>query len=172
MRSLRFLLWVIALGGASVWFIGFAHGFRGFTCVRVSHTCTSQDLRLQGHVVLWLAPLVCIVSLLLLGVSRRSRFRFRTSSRRTVTRRQPLERQSVQLGRPTNSFVRSPSVDGPQDPEPESHPVDFSPRHAAKDHFITLFDRPANTRPRHAAPEPELQWENTDDATGSVKDFS
>jgi hypothetical protein len=172
MRFLRCLLLVIALGAASLWFVGFARGFRGFTCVRVSHTCTSQDLRLQGHVVLWLAPLVCIVSLLLLGVSWHSRFRFQTSSKRAVAQRPPLAQQGVQLERPTRNFVESPSVDGPQNPEPESHPVDFSPRHAAKDQFITVYDRPANTRPRHAAPEPEPHWENSDDATGDVKDFS
>jgi hypothetical protein len=40
----------------------------------------------------------------------------------------------------------------------ERRSVDPSPRHAAKNHFITLYDRPSNARPRHAAPGPEPEW--------------
>ena len=157
MRFLRFLLWLVAIGAAFAWFIGFAHGFRGFTCVRVSHSCNPQDLRFQWHVVLWLAPLMSLVSVWLLNVSRHSRFRFQPSTKRPVAQRQPVPRQGAQLERPA-SLVDDRPVDGPLEPgQPESQPVNPSPRHAAKGHFITLYD-PENARPRHAAPEPEPEW--------------
>lgn len=159
MRFLRFLFWLVAIGAASVWFIGFAHGFRGFTCVRVSHACTPQDLRFQWHVVLWLAPPVCLVSVWILKVSRYSRFRFQTPTRRPVAQRKRLTQEDAQPERPTACRADDCPVDEPRTPvQPESQPADPSPRHAAKNQFITLYDRPSNARPRHAAPEPDPEW--------------
>ena len=90
MRFLRFLLWLVAIGAASLWFIGFANRFQGFACVRVTHTCSSDDLRLQWHVLLWLAPPVCLVSLWLLRTSGRSSARFQRSPARAVSQRQAV----------------------------------------------------------------------------------
>ena len=93
LRYVRFLLWLAAIGAAGVWFIALAHGFTGFFCVQTDHTCTSQDLRVQWHVVLWLAPLVILVSLLLASVFKHYRFRFQQFTKRPVTQRQPLQQQ-------------------------------------------------------------------------------
>ena len=90
MRYLRFLLWLVAIGAAGVWSIALVHGFKGFYCVKTGHTCTSHDLRFQGHVVLWLAPLVFLLSLWLVRASKHYRFRIRQSTQRPVAQGQPL----------------------------------------------------------------------------------
>lgn len=159
MRYLRFLLWLVAIGAAGVWSIALAHGFRSFYCVKTSQTCTSQDLRLQGHVVLWLAPLVFLVSLSLVRVSKHYRFRFRLFTTQPLAQRQPLPQQTALLARPTASRLNDASAYGPQaSNRPASEQGEPSPRHAARDHFITMYDPPVNARPRHAAPEPEPEW--------------
>jgi hypothetical protein len=159
MRFLRFLLWVVAIGAAGVWFIGLLHGFEGYTCVRTSHTCTSQDLRFQGHVVVWLAPLVFVVSLWLVRVSKHYTFRFKQYAERPVAQPQPLRQQFTQPARLTASRDSDGSVSGSRIPdEPGSQQVGSAPRHAARDQFITFYEQPVNARPRHAAPEPEPEW--------------
>jgi hypothetical protein len=159
MRYLRFLLWLVAIGAAGVWSIGLVHGFKGFYCVKTGHTCASQDLRFQGHVVLWLAPLVFFVSLWLVKVSKHYRFRFRQITKRPGAQRQPLRQQTAQPARPPASRLSDGPVYRPRvSNHPVSQQVDPSPRHAARDHFITMYDPPVNARPRHAAPEPEPEW--------------
>lgn len=157
MRFLRYLLWLVAIGAASIWFIGFANRFQGFACVRVTHTCSSNDLRIQWHVMLWLAPLVILVTLWLLKVSSHPGAHSQRSPARAVAQRQPVP-QGVQRKQPA-TLVDGPPVESRQENgQLDSQLADYSPRHAAKDHFITLYDRPANTRPRHAAPEQEPEW--------------
>ena len=160
MRYVRFLLWLIAIGAAGVWFIALTHGFKGFYCVKADHTCTSQDLRLQWHVVLWLAPLVFLVSLLLASVFKHYRFRFQQFTKRPLAQRQPSQHQVAQQGPPTASRPSDGPAHGPRvvPDHPESHDVAPTPRHAARDHFITMYDPHVNGRPRHVAPEPEPEW--------------
>ena len=159
MRYPRMLLWLVAIGAVGVWSIGLVHGFKSFYCVKTGHTCTSQDLRLQGHVVLWLAPLVFLVSLWLVRVSKHYRFRFRQFTKRPVAQRQPLRQPATQLAQPTASRLSDGPVHGPRlSNDPVSQQVEPSPRHAARDHFITMYDPPVNARPRHAAPAPEPEW--------------
>jgi hypothetical protein len=160
MRSLRFLLWLVAIGAIGVWFFALFHGFKGFYCVReAGHTCTSDDLRFQGHVVVWLAPLVCLVSLWLVRVSKHYSFRFRHFTKRPVAQRQPFGQQTAQLARPTADRLNDGPAYGPGvSSHSESQQADPSPRHAARDKFITMYDPPVNARPRHAAPEPEPEW--------------
>jgi hypothetical protein len=160
MRYLRLLLWLVAIGAASCWFIGLAHRFNGFYCLKTDPTCTPQDLRFQGHVVLWLAPLVFFVSLALVRVFKHSGSRFQHSSARPPARRQPL---APQAARPAPPPAATGLSDGPGaaprvSDQPVDPDVDRSPRHAARDHFITFYDQPGNARPRHAAPEPEPEW--------------
>jgi hypothetical protein len=167
MRFVRFLLWLVAIGAAGIWFVGLAHGFKGFTCVKAGHACTTRDLRFQGHVVVWLAPLVFVVSLCLVRVSKHYRFRFQQYSKRPVAQRQPLTQQATQLALPQQATQLVPPTtsrlsDGPTvaprvTDQPESEQVGPTPRHAARDQFITFYE-PANARPRHAAPEPEPEW--------------
>jgi hypothetical protein len=159
MRYLRLLLWLVAIGAATSWFIGLAHGFNGFYCVKTDPTCTSQDLRFQGHVVLWLAPLVFFVCLALEGVFRHSGLRFQHSTPRSVGRQQAMVPQTAQLARPSAPGLSDGPVAGPRvSDQPVNQQVDPAPRHAARDQFITFYDQPINTRPRHAAPEPEPEW--------------
>jgi hypothetical protein len=159
MRYLRFLLWLVAVAAAAIWFLGLAHGFRGFTCVQTGHTCKSHDLRLQGHLVVWLAPLVLIASLWLVRVSKRYEFRFQQYSRRPAEQREPLQQQATQLAPPTAPSLNVDPVSGPQvSDQTADQRVDHSPRHAAKGHFITIHEPFLNSRPRHAAPEPEPEW--------------
>jgi hypothetical protein len=157
MRFLRFLLWLLAIGAASLWFIGFANRFQGFACVRVTHTCSSDDLRLQWHVLLWLAPPICLACLWLLRTSGRSSARFQRSPSRPVAQRQAVP-QGAQFT-PAPMTLDGPPVEPLQSiGQTDGQLVERAPRHAAKDHFITLYDPPANGRPRHAAPEPEPEW--------------
>jgi hypothetical protein len=158
MRFLRFMLWFVAIGAAVVWLIGYVREFRGFTCVELSHTCSnSQDLRFQWHVVLWVAPLVSLVSVGLLMVSRHSRSGLPPGTKRPVAQRQPLVRQVLELEQGASPADDRPG-DGARDPgQPENPPADPAPRHAAKDSFVTLYD-PATSKPRHAAPEPDPEW--------------
>lgn len=159
MRFLRLLLWLVAIGAASCWFIGLAHGFNGFYCLKTDPTCTSQDLRFQGHVVLWVAPVVFFVSLALVRVFKHSGFRIQHSSARSVARQQPLAPQAAQLVRPSAPGISDGPVAAPTVPDEPVNQQDVSaPRHAARDHFITFYDQPVNARPRHAAPEPEPEW--------------
>ena len=159
MRYVRFLLWLVAIGAAGVWLIGLAHGFKGFTCVKTGHACTARDLRFQGHVVVWLAPLVFLVSLWLVRVSKHYRFRFKQYAKRPVAQRQPLPQQGTQLAPPTTSGLSGGPAVGPRvTDQPESERVGSAPRHAARDQFITFYEQPVNARPRHAAPEPEPEW--------------
>ena len=159
MRYLRFLLWLVAIGMAGVWSIGLVHGFKGFYCVKTGHTCTSQDFRFQGHVVLWFAPLVFLASLSLVRVSKHYRFRFRQFTKRPVAQRQPLRQQTTDVARPPASR----SSDGPVyglriSNHPMSLQADPTPRHAARDKLSHDDDPPVNVRPRHVAPEPEPEW--------------
>jgi hypothetical protein len=160
MRYLRFLLWLVAIGAAGVWSIALLHGFKGFYCVqKAGHTCTSHDLRFQGHVVVWLAPLVFLVSLWLVRVSKHYRFRVRQFTKRPVAQGQPFRQQTAQLAPPTADRLSDGPASGPPVPNnPVSQQPDPSPRHAARDTFITTYDPPVNARPRHAAPEPEPEW--------------
>jgi hypothetical protein len=161
MRLVRFLLWLVAIGAVVVWSNALVHGFKGYYCVRTAgHTCTSDDLRFQGHVVVWLAPLVFLVSLWLVRVSKHYRFRFRQFSKRPVAQQQqPFGQQTAQLARPTAPRLNDGPANGPGvSNHPEGQQADPAPRHAAKDTFITMYDPPVNARPRHAAPEPEPEW--------------
>jgi len=160
MRYMRFVLWLVAIGAAGIWFIALTHGFKGFYCVTTDHTCTSQDLRLQWHVVLWLAPMVLLVSLLLVRVSKHYRIRYQQFIKRPVAQRPPLQQQVAQQAQPIASRLSDGPARGPRvvPDQLESHQVGPSPRHAARDHFITMYDPPVNGRPRHAAPEPEPEW--------------
>lgn len=159
MRFLRFLLWLVAIGAAGVWLFGLAHGFKGFTCIQTGHTCKAHDPRLQGHLMVWLAPLVFLASIGLMRVSKHYSFRFQQFAKRPAAQRQPLLQQAAQLAPPTASRLSDGPGSGPQvSDQPASQHVDRPPRHAAKDQFITLYDQPFNSRPRHAAPEPEPEW--------------
>ena len=160
MRCLRFLLWLVAIGAAGVWSIALVQGFKGFYCVRkAGHACTSHDLRVQGHVVVWLAPLVFLVSLWLVRVSKHYRFRFQQFTRRPGAQRQPFWQQTAQLARPTaDRLSHGPAYGSGVSNHPESQQADPSPRHAARDKFITMYDPPVNAKPRHAAPGPEPEW--------------
>jgi hypothetical protein len=160
MRYLRFLLWLVAAGAAGVWSIALVHGFKGFYCVkRAGNTCTSHDIRFQWHVVLWLAPLVFLVSLWLVRVSKRYRFRVRQVTKRQVAQGQSLRQQTAQLALPTANRLSDDPAYGPRvSDNPVSQQADPSPRHAARDKFITTYDPSVNARARHAAPEPEPEW--------------
>lgn len=160
MRYLRLLLWLVAIGAASCWFIGLAHRFNGFYCLKTDPTCTSQDLRFQGHVVLWLAPLVFFICLALVSVFKHSGSRFQHSTARPVARRRTMAPQAAPLARPSAPGLSDGPMAGPRvSDQPVGEQVaEPSPRHAARDHFITFYDQPVNARPRHAAPEPEPEW--------------
>jgi hypothetical protein len=160
MRYLRFLLWLVAIGAAGVWSIALVHGFKGFYCVKqAGHTCTSHDLRFQGHVVLWLAPLVFLLSLWLVRASKHYRFRVRQSTQRPVAQGRPFRQRTVQMALPTADRLSDDPSDGPRvSTNPVTQQAEPSPRHAARDKFITTYDPPVNARPRHAAPEPEPEW--------------
>ena len=174
MRFLRILLGLIALGAAALWLIDLVHGFQGFSCVKTGRTCTSLDLRLQGHVVLWLAPLVFFVCVWLeRKVSRNHRSQFQRSTARHEARGQSSPQQAGPLLPGTAPVLAAHLGNGGTKPaahlgnggaEPAApdelvdEEVEFSPRHAAKDSFMTIYDPPPNARPRHAAPEPQPEW--------------
>ena len=85
-----------------VWSIALVHGFKVFYCVKqAGHTFTSHDLEFRGHAVLWLAPLVVLLSLWLVRASKHYRFWIRQSTRRPVAPGQPLGQRTAQMALPT-----------------------------------------------------------------------
>jgi hypothetical protein len=160
MRFLRILLWLVALAAAGIWFLGLAHGFRGFTCVQTGHTCKAHDLRLRGHLVVWVAPLALIASLWLVRISKGYTFRFQQYTKRPAPQRESLRQPAAQLVPPTVPSLSDDPVSGARvsSDRPVSQQVERTPRHAAKGQFMTLDEPSSKSRPRHAAPEPEPEW--------------
>lgn len=137
MRFLRTALWIVAIGAVAIWVLGLAHGFKGVYCFNSTHTCTSQDLEFQGHVVVWLAPVVFVVSIWLLRAIKR--YRLAQYSSRMVTRQVRLEQQATRHPDSTgNGVVRDGTGTGTHRPrhaapQPDSGTGSTStPRHAAQ----------------------------------------
>jgi len=107
----------VALGAAGVWLLGLAHGFKGVYCFNSTHTCTSQDIEFQGHVVVWLAPIVFVACLLLLRAIKR--FRMQRYANQIAAHQQLAQRAT----QPTASPVSDGSDANPKPrhaaPEPE-----------------------------------------------------
>ncbi len=140
MRLARTALWIVAIGAAGIWLLGLAHGFKGVYCFNSTHTCTSQDIEFHGNVVVWLAPVVFVVSLWLLRVIRRY------MSAHYVGR---MAAQQSLLERRAASYPDDADSDG-TDTTTASRP-----RHATSSDPGTGF----TSIPRHAAPEDQVEYE-------------
>ena len=70
----RLVLGFIAVAAIIIWIVAAANGFNGAYCFNSSGACNfSSDVTIQWSTVLWLAPVVAVVALGLLFVTRRPR---------------------------------------------------------------------------------------------------
>lgn len=72
MRLIRFLLTLVLVGAVILWFYAAFHGFHGQYCFDSARTCSSTDIKLKGSMVVWLAPIVALVALMVLRSIRRA----------------------------------------------------------------------------------------------------
>jgi hypothetical protein len=72
LRFVRFVLWIVLISSAGIWFVAAVHGFNGKYCFYSGRSCRATDTSFSGYIVAWSGLVVMMVSAFSLHRIRRS----------------------------------------------------------------------------------------------------